>query len=102
MSAMGQDRQNSCEHNESGYPSIADMRADLDRRGFVPKAVVSNRSKPTLFDHLVGAAEQHWRNIEAKRLGGLEVDHQLELDWALDGKLARFRALRAFPTHVDT
>jgi hypothetical protein len=27
-----------CEHNESGYPSIADMRADIDRRGFVPAA----------------------------------------------------------------
>jgi hypothetical protein len=26
-------------------------------------------------------------------LGGLEVDHQLELDWGLDGKLARFLAL---------
>ena len=25
-----------CERNESGYPSIADMRADIDRRGFVP------------------------------------------------------------------
>jgi hypothetical protein len=24
---------------------------------------------------------------------GLEVNHQLELDWRLDGKLARFRAL---------
>ena len=30
------------------------------------------------FDHLVGAREQRWRNIEAERLRGLEVDHQLE------------------------
>ena len=33
-------------------------------------------------------------NLEAECLCGLEVDHQLELDWALDGKLARFRALK--------
>ena len=32
----GQNDKTPCEHNESGYPSIADMRADLDRRGFVP------------------------------------------------------------------
>jgi hypothetical protein len=33
-----------------------------------------------LFDHLVSAGEQRRRHTEAKRLGGLEVDHQLELD----------------------
>src|SRR5262245_18693634 len=46
-----------------------------------------------LFDHLVGALLQNPGHIEAKCLGGLEVDHQLELDWGLDGKLARLRAL---------
>ena len=33
------------------------------------------------------------RHVEAERLGGLEVDHQLELDRGLDRKLARLRAL---------
>src|SRR6266571_5360832 len=32
------------------------------------------------------------RHVEAERLGGLEVDHQLELDRGLDGKLTRLRA----------
>jgi len=33
------------------------------------------------------------RYVEAKHVGGLEIDHELELDWGLDGKLARLRAL---------
>src|SRR5262249_747650 len=31
-----------------------------------------------LFDHLVGAAEQRERKVNAERLGGLEVDEQLD------------------------
>jgi hypothetical protein len=48
---------------------------------------------PDLLDDLVGAGEKRRRHVQAKRLGGLEVDHELELDCGLDGKFARFRAL---------
>src|SRR5262245_66562924 len=44
-------------------------------------------------DHLVGAGEQRQRDRQAERLGGREIDHQLELDRGLNWKLARFRAL---------
>src|SRR5262245_22552534 len=38
-------------------------------------------SEPTapLFDHLVGAGEQHWRDLQAERLGRPEIDYQLML-----------------------
>jgi hypothetical protein len=42
--------------------------------------------------HAVVLSVDEKRHVEAERLGGLEVDHQLELDRGLDGKLARFGA----------
>ena len=43
----------------------------------------------SLFDHLVGECEQLVGHVEAKRLSGLEIDHQLELgrlgDWQVAG-----------------
>src|SRR5712692_11331206 len=45
------------------------------------------------FDYRVGNCEQFCRHIEAECLGGLEVDHQLELDRGLHGKLAGLGAL---------
>ena len=44
------------------------------------------RCSTKLFDHVVGKGEQLVGHGKAERLCGLEVDHQLELDWGLDGQ----------------
>ena len=41
-----------------------------------------------LLDHLVGALLKLPGHVEGERLGGLHVDHQLELDGRLDRKFA--------------
>jgi hypothetical protein len=44
----------------------------------LPRADSCAATNSLLFDHLVGTREQrNWR-VEAKRLGGVEVDHELE------------------------
>ena len=47
----------------------------------------------SLFDHLVRADERGRWHVEAERLGGLEVDHQLALGRHLHRKVGRLLAL---------
>src|SRR5207302_5262980 len=53
------------------------------------------------FNHLVGAAEQRDWERQAKRLGGLEVDEQLNLRGLLDREFRRLGA-RKNPASKDT
>ena len=46
-----------------------------------------------LVDDLIGPQEEGLGNGEPQRLGGLEIDHQLELVRLLDGQVAGLGAL---------
>ena len=49
-----------------------------------------------LFDDLVGAGEDRWRDRQAERFGGYEIDDQLECRRLLDRKIGRLGALEDF------
>jgi hypothetical protein len=49
-------------------------------------------NKNRLFNDLVGALFEKKRYVQAKSFRGLEIDHQVELEGNLDGKLARLCA----------
>src|ERR1700738_3016328 len=50
------------------------------------------------FDDLVGAGEDGWRDGEAERRGGFEINDQLEFRWLLDWQIG---GLCAFEDLID-
>ena len=52
-----------------------------------------------LFDHLISTREERRRDGETKRLGDLEIDHQLKLGRLLHGQVGRLLAFED-PCHV--
>ena len=57
---------------------------------FGPKPAVSSCSKHVLFDHLVSDGEKLVGYRETERLGGREINDQIEFSWLLDWNSAGF------------
>jgi hypothetical protein len=77
----------------SAFASYGHTAANAYGR-FVPTAGVSRCSKPSsLFDNLVGARKQRHGQVEAQRLGSLEIDDNFEFGGLLDWKITRIFAL---------
>jgi len=52
------------------------------------------QQKASLLDYSIGPLLQEQRHLDAERLGGLEVDHQLKFRGLLHGHIGRFSAAK--------
>jgi hypothetical protein len=67
-----------------------------------PKRVrfgLMHRNSGELLDHLIRVRQQHWINIEPKRLRSLKIDDQVKFCWPFDRKVGWAFAVEN-PTYV--
>jgi hypothetical protein len=95
MSASGQKRTN---HHGLKF-TVVRFGPKADKRGrswnvrYVPTADSCPQQERSLFDYLVSAAEQRQRNVDTERLGGFEVDDQLDFCDLHNWQIGRLLAL---------
>ena len=65
------------------------------------KATYAVQQKTSLFDHLVGERQERLGDRQAERLGGLEVDDQVELGRLLDRDVVRLSPAKNLIDHLS-
>jgi hypothetical protein len=80
----------------SGYPSIAVLSINPRIDAIGHKQTHAAEQKGSLFDQFVGAADQRQRHCDAERLGGLEIDDQLDFRSQLNRQVGGLLALKNF------
>jgi hypothetical protein len=89
VSALGHKQTFAVQNGMSALPPKADICSAPANVRFVPIADIA-----TLFDHLIGAQQERFRDRKPERFGSLDVDYQLEFCWLLDRKIRWSRALQ--------
>ena len=97
MSALGHKRTYAVHKAMSALPPIATAKADFRTRSCLlypqertcavqrrMSAMGQYRTLRHSFDHLVGALLKMKRHVKSQRLGGLDIDNQLQLGRLLD------------------
>src|SRR5215469_4550640 len=78
---------------------MAPIRCCFDQTAVWHSDAARGPSTPS-FNHLVRQRKQLVRHVQAERLGGLEVEHELELAGSYDRQFGRLLALQNAP-NVD-
>src|SRR6516225_6201088 len=78
----------------SAAPSHSGHKADPERP---PMGAMTGREQmqqgAVLFDRFIGNGEHAWRDCEAERPDGLQIDDKLKLGWLQDWQVGRLGAL---------
>src|SRR5262245_17466243 len=69
---------------------MAPIRCCFDQTAVWHSDAARGPSTPSL-DHLIGAGEQRRRHLEAERLGGRQIDNEIEFGWLLDWDIGCLR-----------
>ncbi|MEA2959589.1 MAG: hypothetical protein QOJ58_5572 [Alphaproteobacteria bacterium] len=85
---MGQKQKSNGALPSSAFLSTADLPQRSGYVSFVPTRDSCTAAIASLFDHLVGAREQHRRHVDADRLCRLKIDDELEFCRLLNGQIS--------------